>query len=298
MIYNAPSIYKQGGGGGGYKDGGELVDGDFIKVENNSISTYENTTRNEINFYVELNQDETLNTVIEITNNYNATVYFWIVNPETGIFTPLGNIGGDTVTAGEEYNVNATGNSYTVEQVATPTPDPNNYVQMLYGHGCRFKKIGDYYWQTENNIGIIPGVPYIAANGTVYYQLKGLYDQNNNFEHDYILPNGNIVQNLYTSLGRTTSNAGQVLKDVVGWAASAGNEGDNSAGLNFQGNGWIYNGSTKKLNEEGSWAYSTGAGDTTSFSFVYNTKGIYASANLNSDRVNCYATVRFVKRAT
>lgn len=31
--------------GGGYKDGGQLIDADFIEVENNTISSYENVSR-------------------------------------------------------------------------------------------------------------------------------------------------------------------------------------------------------------------------------------------------------------
>ena len=292
-IFKGDSIYKSGGGGGGYKDGGALVDGDFIRVENNSISTYENTTRSEINFYVELKQGDTLNTIIELTNNYNATVFFWVLNPETGILTPIGNIGGDTINSGEEYNIQATGNSYTVDQVSTPTPDPNYYVQMLYGAGCRFKKIGDYFWQQYNNVGVIPGVRYIARNNTVYYNAKDIFLKNNHFDNGYELPNSTILQNLYTSLGKTYSNAGEVLKDVNGWKSSS-YPGDNSAELNFQANGAIIAGSDFKLTEWGMWIYRSEVGSVQCMEMSYSSYSV-GSDNVSTNTDTLYIPLRFIK---
>jgi hypothetical protein len=121
-IFKGDSIYKSGGGGGGFKDGGQLVDGDFIDVENNTVSQYENTSRNEINFYIEAKDGEILNSLIEMTTQVNATVYVYVV--KNGLYYLLGNVGGDTVNAGESYNVNISGNSYLIEQVTEPPVDP------------------------------------------------------------------------------------------------------------------------------------------------------------------------------
>ena len=73
-IFKGDSIYKSGGGGGGYKDGGQLVDGDFIEVKNNTVSTYDNTARDPINFYFEVKEGESINSVVELTTVVNSTV--------------------------------------------------------------------------------------------------------------------------------------------------------------------------------------------------------------------------------
>lgn len=165
MIYNAPSIYKQGGGGGGYKDGGALVDGDFIKVENNAVSTYYNETRNDINYYFEVKDGEVINAVIELTTDVNATVHVYIVQNE--LYIPLGNVGGDTVSAGEDYKVNITGDSFSIEQVSNLTTVPE-YAKILNGM-YQVAKIGDRLWLKENFAGLIIGVNYKVENNTTYY---------------------------------------------------------------------------------------------------------------------------------
>lgn len=114
-LFKGDSIYKSGGGGGGYKDGGQLIDGEFIKVENNTVSSYDNVSRDPINFYFDYKDGEIINSVVELTTAVNSTVYVYVV--KDGLYFPLGNVGGDTVTAGEDYTVNIIGNSYTVEHV-------------------------------------------------------------------------------------------------------------------------------------------------------------------------------------
>lgn len=144
-IFKGDSIYKSGGGGGGgYKDGGALVDGDVIKVENNSISTYTNTSRTYLNYYFEVHEDEELNAVIELTNEYNATINVYILR--NGIYIPLGNVGGNTVNAGSNYTVKITGNSFIIDVVT-----PENSIYMDYGGGLiEAVKIGGLYWTKEN----------------------------------------------------------------------------------------------------------------------------------------------------
>lgn len=116
-VFKGDSIYKSGGGsGGGYKDGGALVDADFIEVKNNTVSTYDNTARDPVNFYYELKDGEVLSSIIELSTAINSTVYVYVV--KGGFYYLLGNVGGNTVTAGEEYKINVTGDSYSIEQVS------------------------------------------------------------------------------------------------------------------------------------------------------------------------------------
>lgn len=117
-IFKGDSIYKSGGGGsggGGYNDGGQIVDADFMKVENNAVSSYDNVSRDPINFYFEPDDGDILNSIIELTTAVNATVNVYVL--KNGFYYLLGNIGGDTVTAGNDYKVNIIGDSYSVEQI-------------------------------------------------------------------------------------------------------------------------------------------------------------------------------------
>ena len=117
-IFKGDSIYKSGGGGGGgggYNDGGQIVDDDFMKVENNAVSSYDNVSRDPINFYFEPADGEILNAIVELTTAVNATVNVYVL--KNGFYYLLGNVGGDTVTAGNDYKVNITGDSYAIEQV-------------------------------------------------------------------------------------------------------------------------------------------------------------------------------------
>ena len=115
-IFKGDSIYKSGGGGGGYKDGGQLIDGDFIEVKNNTVSSYDNVSRDPVNFYFEPKDGEVINGIIEFTTEVNATVNVYVLID--GVYYLLGNVGGDSVTAGNDYKINITGESYSIEQVS------------------------------------------------------------------------------------------------------------------------------------------------------------------------------------
>lgn len=145
MINNGVSIYNFGGGGGGYSDGGELVDGDFIDVQNNAISQYENSSRNDINFVV--NGDEQINTIIELSTDVNSTIHVYKI--DNGLYIPLGNIGGDTVMAGENYNINIIGNSFTIEQISGGGVNPE--FASINGVVYSVKVFdNDYVFMTQN----------------------------------------------------------------------------------------------------------------------------------------------------
>lgn len=115
MIYNGPSIYNQGGAGGGYKDGGALVDADFIEVENNSISSYDNVSRDPINLYFEPKDGEILNSVVELTTAVNSTVNVYVL--KNGFYYPLTVVGSSSITAGETYQINIDINTYSISQI-------------------------------------------------------------------------------------------------------------------------------------------------------------------------------------
>lgn len=190
------SIYNIGGGGGGYKDGGALVDGEFIKVENNTVSSYENVNRDPINLYFELNDGEILNSVVELTTSVNATVNVYAVND--GLFYLLGYIGGNTVNAGNDYKINIVGHSYSIEQVSGFNLVPE-YAEI---NGTKYSvcKIQNKLVISENYRGpfkgdtkifngsipnypesIVDGCGTIIFNGNYFYRLAGstVYDLEN-----------------------------------------------------------------------------------------------------------------------
>lgn len=152
-VFNGDSIYNNGnggGGGGGYKDGGQLVDGDFIKVENNTVSFYDNVSRDPINFYFEVEDGEVLNSVVEITTAVNATINVYVL--KNGFYYLLGNVGGNTVNAGDDYKLNITGDSYALEQV---TPGGGSVPSLFEINGIiyQIKEFNGYLWLMQNLSG-------------------------------------------------------------------------------------------------------------------------------------------------
>lgn len=156
--------------GGGYKDGGALVDGDFIKVENNSVSTYTNTSRTDINYYFEVQDGEVLNAVIELTNQYNATVHVYIL--QNGFYIPLGNVGGDTVNAGDDYKINIVGNSFMLE-VVTPSQAVPDFVE-LNGNTYGVLNVNGLLWLKNDYKGVIENIQYGVFDGHYYYNLQDM----------------------------------------------------------------------------------------------------------------------------
>lgn len=173
-IFKGDSIYKSGGGGGGYKDGGQLVDGDFIKVENNTVSSYDNESRDPVNFYFEVKDGEVLNGIIEFTTEVNATVNVYVLIND--VYYLLGNVGGDSVTAGNDYKINITGDSYSIEQVSGGL-EPK-YISLM-GTKYGITKIGNLYWTTKNlELDLTPygvkGDGFVNRNGTYWYYTDGV----------------------------------------------------------------------------------------------------------------------------
>lgn len=121
-IFKGDSIYKSGGGGGGYKDGGQLVDGDFIKVENNTVSSYDNVSRDPVNFYFDYKDGEIFNSIIELTTAVNATINVYYI--KNGLYFPLGFSTPNSVEAGKDYNVTITGKTIFVDEVTNADAPP------------------------------------------------------------------------------------------------------------------------------------------------------------------------------
>lgn len=228
-IFKGDSIYKSGGGsGGGYKDGGELVDGDFIKVENNTVSSYDNVSRDPVNFYFEVADGEIVNSVIEITTAVNATVNVYVV--KNGFYFLLGNVGGDTVTASNDYKINITGDSYSIEDVSSaPTIEFVKIDDNVYG----VLKVGSIYWIKENLKG---GTDH---SGMSYFSRAEV--ENNYMGLGWRIPTYTELENLRTSYS---------YKDLLGsdhWYAGWG--GTNASGMDIEAYGY-WNGSFISRNNE------------------------------------------------
>lgn len=115
MSLKLETIYNYGGGGGGYKDAGEIVDSSLMKVENNTLSNYNNSSRDPINFYFDYKGGEVINSIIEVTTSINSTVGVYVL--KNGIYYLLGNIGGNTLVANNSYKITIVGNSFKIENV-------------------------------------------------------------------------------------------------------------------------------------------------------------------------------------
>lgn len=215
-IFKGDSIYKSGGGsGGGYKDGGELVDADFIEVKNNTISTYENESRDPVNFYFTVTEGEIINSIINLETQVNAVVNVYMYR--NGIYYLLGNVGGNTVNASKIYTVNVINESFVIEEVSdNPTPAYIEIADKVYG----LAKIGQRIWTIDNLVcdasGIgISGYFYVAKPGNQstypgYYYGNSFntdnYKQANEFLHPFRLPTDDDFQNLRTAANNQTNN--------------------------------------------------------------------------------------------
>lgn len=230
-IFKGDSIYKSGGGVGGYKDGGQLVDGDFIKVENNTISSYNNVSRDPVNFYFEVADGEVLNGVVELTTAVNATINVYVV--KNGFYYLLGNIGGNTVNAGDNYNLSVVGNSFILE-VVTPTQAEPEFFE-LEGVNYELIKLNGLLWTTKNlelNYGT-----YVVRDGFYYYppqktsEINSFLQSKNNRIR---LAKRSEFVSLISYLGGGSS-AAAALKSTTGWTAER--VGNNSSGFNAKGTG-------------------------------------------------------------
>lgn len=221
MIYKGPSIYKFGGGsgGGGYNDGGQLVDGDLIKIENNTISSYDNLSRDPVNFYLDLKDGEIANAVVELTTVVNSTINVYVV--KNGFYYLLGNVGGNTVTSGEDYNINIVGDSFSIEKINVS----NNieYVDLGGSYGVfPCVKVNSLLW--------------LCQSLALYKRTDDAKTIVQNLGGGWRLPTVLDFQSLQDFFGGV-GVAYNKLKSTSGWYA--GMNGTNESRFNLQPNGYL-----------------------------------------------------------
>lgn len=238
-----PTIYNFGGGsGGGYKDGGQITDADFMEVENNALSSYDNASRGTLNFYIETKDGEIPDALIELTTAVNATINVYVV--KNGLYYLLGYIGSNTINAGDDYKVTITGDSFSVEQVISYDPGArivigeNTYgVAKITGAGL--------YIMTENlNENIADTTRQTAYNNDASNRLNGyglLYDPLGIWETSGVvkssfaamIPAGWRIPTIadYKKITDLLSGNAEVnkIKSITGWATA----GTNELGTNF-----------------------------------------------------------------
>ena len=291
-IFKGDSIYKNGGGGGGFKDGGALVDGDFIAVNNNTISTYDNESRDPVNFYFDVKPGEVINSVIEFTTQVNATVNVYVVN-SYGELVPIGNIGGNTVTAGESYNITVVGNSFMLENVVEPiTPDePAAIIIDGTMYGC--KKAGNLIWSTSC-LGII--TPNSIANslgiaGNRMYPSSDLsLIQNNYLSGGWRIPDGNDWADLRDNSGYSV----QELQSSSGWIS--GWNGNNNSGLDFYPFGYRQTDSPYTWYKEREWSANWCINNSNRL-FIIGVFNNQRVKQFNSGYTSQFAPIRICKNA-
>lgn len=222
-IFKGDSIYKSGGGGGGFKDGGQLVDGDFIKVENNTISSYDNASRDPVNFYFEVKDGEVINSVIELTTQINATINVYVV--VNGLFIPLNNVGGNSVNAGDEYDLTVVGNTYTLEQVTKSQGIPG--AAIFDGKIYRLVKIGNRLWTDYLGINLDLSVDNTLGVANVRMYLTSAYPD---IFNDYLI-NGWRLPSFYDYSDLIENNGFSLddLRSTTDWITIP--NGNNSSGF-------------------------------------------------------------------
>ena len=255
MSLKLETIYNYGGGGGGgYKDGGQIVDADFMELENNAVSSYENISRDTLNFYYEPKEGEILNAIVELKTAVNATINVYIVNNGVGYF--LGYIGSNAINAGDYYKVIITANSFEVEQVNIITNDPGFVIidDIFYG----VKKINNLLWLTDNLK--YSGFNFKNIGGNFYYP-----EQDININGWRLPTKAEIV---YLDFNFAMDS----LKAKTTWRE--GYNGNNSSGLNFKAFGHVRNDALYNI------------GDESTFLFMSDYDIRYASISYNSSGMN------------
>ena len=204
-VFNGNSIYNDGGaGGGGYADGGELVDADFIKVDNNTLSKYNNISRNVINFYFE--DESILNALIEVYTLVNSTVN--IYKKINNSYYPLSIIGSNNINSNENYLITVSGNYFKIENAT----QQDEFIENINGQYIKCKKIGSLYWTVEDY-----GEWWSVSDAVNFNPVNG-----------WRIPGQDDFEALIDTLGQAL--AGYKMKSISGW--NDGGNGDNSSGWN------------------------------------------------------------------
>lgn len=241
-IFKGDSIYKNGSGGGGYKDGGQLIDGDFIEVKNNTVSTYDNVSRDTVNFYFDIKDGEILNSSIEFTTQVNTTVNVYYIGAG-GVLIPVGYVGSNTANAGDSYNITIMGKSFIIENVNAPSVDPDqiNVYNEMDGIIYPCAKVLGKFW---------------AGNDFNKYCNFSLVDT---IKGPWRVPT-------YDDFLELTNNYNVEDLAAVGyWNPKVKPAPTNSTRLSFMGNGYKENLTIKQLENFGSWWQNKYFGGVNSF---------------------------------
>lgn len=276
-IFKGDSIYKNGGGGGGYNDGGELVDGDFIKVENNAVSSYNNENRAILNFYLEVKEGEILNSIIELTTVLNATVNVFVL--KNGLYYLLGNVGGNTINAGKDYKVNITGDSYDIEEVSNI--EENAFAEIA-GELYPVKQINNILWTVADYSKIIGtkftddsdkwylGAATRTATGTSLYNMGALGIIKNSLSGGWRVATLEDFENLFQFVGGTGTHylvgVGNQIKKVGSWPSDL--NVNNSSGFSAVPTGRYDDGIRDGLSDAYYWTSTKESSSTNRIVFV------------------------------
>lgn len=207
-IFKGDSIYKSGGGSGGFSNGGQLPSSStgIVEIENNTIYEYNNTNNNDLTFVFSKKED-VFNSVIELTTSVNGTVYVGYVDSQ-GFVIPLSVIGSTSVSANNSYKINIVGDSYAIESVSVVNNDPiaatvlgNLYPCTKYSNFIIVGPIGGgdngIYWNKNNIIlnwlskFISEGYKMPTTSQWAEYKLNptinllGYYDSDSHIIRDY-----------------------------------------------------------------------------------------------------------------
>ncbi len=201
------SVYNIGGGGG-LKYAGALTDSDFIEFSNNTLSTFNNVGRSNINFYVSPKDNEVIAAVIELTTDSNATVHIYTF--DGFMYVPLGYITNNSVSSGDKYKIEIIGNSFEVSLVNDLGKNPE-YIK-IEDQILGVCKIGDLLWTTNNLKIVLPygkvgpiGKPSDQENYPGYfYQIstttKRDYINNDVLKSGWRIPTYNDFSNMESSI--------------------------------------------------------------------------------------------------
>lgn len=310
MSLKLETIYNFGGGGGGYKDGGQIVDADMMELKNNTVSSYDNISREAINFYFDTAEDEIINSIVELTTAVNSTINVYVLN--NGLYYRLGYIGSNTVNSGNDYKITITANSYAVEQVSGYDPEgkivigSNTYgVAKVTGAGL--------YIMTENlNENIADTTRQTAYNNDasnrlngygLLYDPLGIWDTSGVVKGSFaaIIPAGWRIPSIadYKKITDVLSGNAEVnkIKSIEDWATP----GTNELGTNFLPSGrgqgkpanfWENRGTVCYLLTSTINGINMGVFQVQNGSFALNQEYIYWNDN---GAVRRFFAMRFVK---
>jgi uncharacterized protein (TIGR02145 family) len=143
----------------------------------------------------------------------------------------LGNVGGNTVNAGDDYNLSVVGNSYMLEVVTPSQADPGAI--EFDGKIYPLVNVNGILWAAEN---LKLAAATYSKNGDDYYykitSASNLDDAIRGINDNCRLPTRAEIMSLIDYFGGYTTTCSASLCSSSEWDPNAGN-GNNYSGLNF-----------------------------------------------------------------